>query len=46
MPKDHPLRAIYVMTDGALQTLSPEFDRLYSRVGVRPPIQVHPACEF
>jgi len=37
VPHDHPLRAIKTMTDAALQTLSPEFDRLYSRVG-RPSI--------
>jgi transposase len=37
VPKDHPLRAIKTMTDGALQALSPEFEGLYSRVG-RPSI--------
>ncbi len=37
VPQDHPLRAIKAMTDRALQALSPEFDRLYSRVG-RPSI--------
>ena len=34
---DHPLRPIRRMTDAALQTLSPRFDRLYSTVG-RPSI--------
>jgi transposase len=37
VPKDHPLRTIKTMTDSALRALSPEFDRLYSRVG-RPSI--------
>src|SRR5260370_16641345 len=37
VPQDHPLRAIKAMTDRALQALSPEFNRLYSRVG-RPSI--------
>src|SRR6267142_4476454 len=37
VPQDHPLRAIRAMTDRALQALSPEFDRLYSKVG-RPSI--------
>src|SRR5882672_8426314 len=37
VPQDHPLRAIKAMTDRVLQALSPEFDRLYSRVG-RPSI--------
>jgi transposase len=37
VPQDHPLRALKAMTDSALQRLSPEFDRLYSRVG-RPSI--------
>ena len=34
---DHPLRPIRRMTDAALQTLSPRFDRLYSAIG-RPSI--------
>jgi transposase len=34
---DHPLRPIRRMTDAALQTLSPRFDRLYSTLG-RPSI--------
>src|SRR5258708_34153255 len=33
VPQDHPLRAIKAMTDRVLQALSPEFDRLYSRLG-------------
>jgi len=34
---DHPLRPIRRMTDAALRTLSPRFDRLYSTIG-RPSI--------
>lgn len=37
VPKDHPLRAIREMADAALASLSPEFDKLYSRLG-RPSI--------
>jgi transposase len=37
VPADHPLRPIRKMTDEALKSLSPEFDRLYSKVG-RPSI--------
>lgn len=37
VPADHPLRPIRRMTDEALKALSPEFDRLYSKVG-RPSI--------
>jgi transposase len=37
VPKDHPLRAIRVMTDAALSSLSSEFEKLYARVG-RPSI--------
>lgn|SRR5512142_395230 len=37
VPKDHPLRAIRVMTDKALVGLSGEFEKLYARVG-RPSI--------
>jgi transposase len=37
VPKDHPLRAIRVMTDEALEALSGEFEKLYARVG-RPSI--------
>jgi transposase len=37
VPADHPLRLIRKMTDEALKALSPEFDRLYSKVG-RPSI--------
>jgi transposase len=37
VPKDHPLRAIRAIVDEALEVLSPEFDRLYSRIG-RPSI--------
>jgi transposase len=37
VPQDHPLRVIKAITDSALQRLSPEFDRLYARMG-RPSI--------
>jgi transposase len=37
VPADHPLRPIRKLTDEALKALSPEFDRLYSKVG-RPSI--------
>ena len=33
VPKDHPLRTIKVVADEALARLSPEFDRMYSKVG-------------
>ena len=33
VPKDHPLRTIKVVADEALKRLSPEFDRMYSKVG-------------
>jgi transposase len=35
--KEHPLRAIRVMVDGALQQMSPLFDQMYSEMG-RPSI--------
>ncbi|MGH9200669.1 MAG: IS5 family transposase [Vicinamibacterales bacterium] len=37
VPKDHPLRPIREMVDGALGELSPRFDEMYSQVG-RPSI--------
>ena len=37
VPTDHPLRLIRTVVDEALDVLSPEFDRLYARVG-RPSI--------
>lgn len=37
VPQGHPLRAIRAIVDEALEVLSPEFDRLYSRIG-RPSI--------
>src|SRR6266513_597991 len=37
VPQDHPLRGIRAMTDAALQTMSPLFAQLYSRIG-RPSI--------
>ncbi len=37
IPKDHPLRQIRRLTDQVLEEMSPEFDRLYSKVG-RPSI--------
>jgi len=37
VPKDHPLRTIRTVVNAALADLSPEFERLYSRLG-RPSI--------
>src|SRR5881394_4613191 len=37
VPADHPLRPIRKMTDEIFKQLSPQFDKLYSRVG-RPSI--------
>ena len=37
VPKDHPLRMIWVLSDAALRELSPTFERMYSRIG-RPSI--------
>src|SRR5882672_4551902 len=37
VPQDHPLRRVRAMADEALRALSPEVDRLYSKVG-RPSI--------
>lgn len=37
VPSDHPLRPLRAMVDAALKELSPEFSRLYARVG-RPSI--------
>ncbi len=37
VPKDHPLRRIKDLADGALATLSLTFDKMYSRMG-RPSI--------
>ncbi|HEX5434331.1 MAG TPA: IS5/IS1182 family transposase, partial [Candidatus Angelobacter sp.] len=31
--RDHPLRAIRTMVDEVLRALSPEFDRMYARLG-------------
>ena len=33
VPKDHPLRTIKALADEPLKRLSPEFDRMYSKVG-------------
>ena len=33
VPKDHPLRTIKALADQALERMSGEFDRMYSRVG-------------
>lgn len=33
IPQDHPLRPIRKMVDQALTELSPEFDKMYSRIG-------------
>jgi hypothetical protein len=41
--RDHPLRAICRLTDAVLARLSPEFDRLYSRLG-RPSIPAEKCC--
>lgn len=37
VPSDHPLRPIRAIVDEALEVLSPEFERLYSKIG-RPSI--------
>jgi transposase len=37
VPSDHPLRAIRLIVDEALEVLSPEFEQLYSKLG-RPSI--------
>jgi transposase len=37
VPQEHPIRPIRKMVDQALQELSPEFDKMYSRIG-RPSI--------
>ena len=33
VPRDHPLRTIKRLADGALAALSPEFDRMYAAIG-------------
>jgi transposase len=33
VPRDHPLRAIRTLVDAVLRAMSPDFDRLYARVG-------------
>src|SRR5271168_2731317 len=33
VPQDHPLREIRTLTDGVLQSLDPEFDKLYAATG-------------
>ena len=33
VPQDHPIRTIKIINDEALERLSPEFDRMYSKVG-------------
>ena len=33
VPQDHPIRTIKIIADDALERLSPEFDRMYSKVG-------------
>jgi hypothetical protein len=35
VPKDHPLRSIRPIVDGALAALSPEFEQLYAKFGRR-----------
>ena len=36
VPNDHPLRTIKRVADEGLKRLSPEFDRMYSKVGRAP----------
>ena len=43
VPSDHPLRAIGLIVDEALEVLSPEFEQLYSKVG-RPSIPPRSCC--
>ena len=33
VPADHPLREIRILTDGVLQSLDAEFDKLYKAIG-------------
>lgn len=33
IPQDHPIRSLRKMVDQALEELSPEFDKMYSRIG-------------
>jgi transposase len=33
VPQDHPLREIRTLTDGLLQSLDPELDKLYATTG-------------
>ena len=33
VPRDHPLRVVRQITDAALERLSPQFEKLYSRIG-------------
>ena len=33
VPSDHPLRAIRTLVEGVLREMSPDFDRLYAKVG-------------
>ena len=33
VPEDHPLRTIKAVADKATERLSPEFDRMYAKVG-------------
>ena len=46
VPQDHPLRRIKEVADAALERLSPEFDRMYARVGRAyvPPERLLKAC--
>lgn len=41
IPKDHPLRPMRFLVDHALKELSPEFSKLYSKMG-RPSIPPEP----
>ena len=42
VPKDHPLRTIKAVAVDALERLSAEFDRMYSKVGLSVPIANFP----
>jgi Transposase DDE domain len=45
VPSDHPLRLIRAVVDEALDVLSPEFDRLYARVGRQRRVTPHVAVD-
>jgi hypothetical protein len=41
VPEDHPLRMIWVLTDAALQDLSPLFGQPYSRLALAHTTDLH-----